>query len=368
MLLRYRQTTLLLRDLAVGFLALLLVSAAIGEALWRGGLADRSIIDAKTKAAADYGADFVFLGTSHFDLGLQPETFEIAMAEHGLTTRSFDLTFSGLSVVEIDPTLDKLFDSKPCCIKYIVLEAAFMQTDIGWYMPNNVRTILYFNFSNAIDFLAFIFAYDELPTPNQGRWDYARNVAQATAMHYSNLGLGVALLGLTAPMENFRLKEWGSGGNAATEPSSGQIMESFVIERGEMLKWRPKYLANEMWPPWIPGNFVNDKMLDYVIDPVRKIERQDIGVIVVQPPIQGFWQYGADFVERFRRRCGGARLVDFSDPNQYPELYRNLYFWKDNSHLSKFGAFVWSKMLAERIAKIVQEDKAAGKRFQACPG
>jgi hypothetical protein len=363
-----KQTTLLLRDLAVGFLALLLVSAAIGEALWRGGLADRSIIDVKTQIAADYKPDFVFLGTSHFDYGLQPETFDAAMAEHGVISRSFDLTFGGLSVAEIPPTLDAFFKLRPCCPKYIVLEAAFMQTDIGWSLPNNVRTIIYFNIFHAIDFLRLTFAYNALPS-DQGRWDYVRNVALATAMHYSNLGMGASLLDFSTPLESLRwTKKWGSGGNSEEEPSAGEIRYAYARGVSGLLQVRPKYLAGQMPPPMIPGTFVNDEMLGYFIDAVREIERHGIGVIVVQPPMQSFWQYVADFVSGFQRRCGGARLVDFSDPAEYEDFYRNLSFWRDGSHLSKFGAPVWSKLVAERIAPIVKQDEAAGKPMSACPG
>jgi hypothetical protein len=367
MLRRCPQATLLLRDLAIGLLVLLLACALIRQALWSGGLADRSIIDVKTEVAADYKPDVVFVGTSHFALGLHPATFDAAMAARGIITRSFDLTFSGLSVAEIGPALQAFFKHQPCCVKYIVLEAAFMQTDIGWHLPNNVRTIVYFNISNAIDFLDLTFAYSQLPS-HQGRWDYVRNVVQSTIIHYSNLGLAEALLNAAHPLENFRETEWGSGDSADGEPSSGGIRDAFVTERAALFNVKPKYLAHQLPPPWIPGTFVNDKMLDYFIDLARTIERQDVGVIVVQPPMTSDWQYVTDFVDGFRRRCGDARLIDFSDPAENEALYQNVSFWNDGGHLSKSGARVWSKMLAERIAKIVQEDTAAGKRQPACPG
>ena len=71
-------------------------------------------------------------------------------------------------------------------------------------------------------------------------------------------------------------------------------------------------------------------------------------------------------MDSFRRRCNGERLLDFSDPDEFAELYQTGANWHDGSHLSEAGAKAWSKMVAERFGQILDADMAGG-RASACP-
>jgi hypothetical protein len=256
---------------------------------------------------------------------------------------------------------ERFFDLHPCCVKYVVVEAAFMQTDIGWRPNNNLRSILFFDLANAIDFLRMIFSYSILPTAAQGRWDYVRNVAFATAMHYTDTGLAAVVLGWGTPIPNYRLQlSTSSGeGTGSRASSTGENKVLFTQAVAEYMKWRPKFLAGDE-KPYKRGTFVNQEMLDYVLETIRLIERHDVTVIVVQPPLLGNWPYAVDFVEGFRERCGERHLIDFSDPVRFADLFQNLDYWMDGSHLSRAGARVLTTMLAKRIGEIVDADAARG--------
>jgi hypothetical protein len=122
----------------------------------------------------------------------------------------------------------------------------------------------------------------------------------------------------------------------AAESSTGENKVLFTQAVAEYMKWRPKFLAGDE-KPYKRGTFVNVEMLDYVLETIRLIERHDVTVIVVQPPLLGNWTYAVDFVEGFRERCGDRHLIDFSDPIRFADFFQNLDYWRDGSHPSGVG-------------------------------
>jgi hypothetical protein len=353
-----KSITILTRDIAIAIISFALVAIIVRQVLWQGGLADRSLFDAEASRAADYARGIVFLGASHFGVGVDPATFDTTPTGQRLDARAFDLTLGGMSAVEMRRLAERFFDLHPCCVKYVVIEAAFMQTDIGWF-PNDLRSVLFFDLANAIDFLRMIFSYSILPTAGQGRWDYVRNVAFATAMHYTNTGLAAVVFGWGTPIGNYRLVLSTSAGEGIGKASTGETRTVFTQGVEAYMKWRPKFLAGDE-NPYKRGTFVNQEMLDYVLETIRLIERHDVTVIVVQPPLLGNWPYAVDFVEGFRERCGERHLIDFSDPVRFADLFQNLDYWMDGSHLSHAGARVLTTMLAKRIGEIIDDDAARG--------
>lgn len=357
----------ILRDTVIAIAAFVITATAVRATLWQAGLGDRSHAEVKVRLAADRAKEVVFVGSSHIDTGLHPETFDATMMRHGFKPRSFDLTTGGLGVAETRYLLDRLFSLKPCCIDYVALEFAYMQTDVAWNF-GSVRSVLYFDLRRGIDFLRLIFKYNHVPNggPKQAA-AYVPNVASAMATHYTNIGLAGALLGWGAkPLPNYSEMSFGSG--STMHPSmSDAVKPSFAAALAQVQLLRSKYIAGEALPPPLAlGAFVTDSMLDHAIETIRITEARGFRVVVIQPPLLGNWTFAADFVTGFRRRCGAERLIDFGDPHEFPDLYQNFEYWHDGGHLSEKGAKVWSKMVAERFAIIAAAD-AAGGRTTACP-
>ncbi len=361
-----RKAVRIARDIVIAVTVFLLASTVIRQALWRMGLEDLYVNEVMTSRAAEKARDVVFIGTSHLGVGIHPNTFDAAATAHGLAPRSFDLALGGLSVAETYSVAKRLFELKPCCIKYVVFEAAFMQTDIGWYIPTNIRSVLYLDFRNAVAFLSMIFSYEQLPNPAPGRWKYVANVVSAMATHYGNLGHAALLLGWgTTPLRNHRQVDFGNGA-AHLPPPTEAVAVAIARDMRRYSVDHPKYRRGEM-AGVRRGTYVTARMLDPVVATVRLIESKGAGVILVQPPLVGHWPYAVDFVDALRRRCGGERLIDFSDPEEFREFYHTTSYWHDGSHLSEEGAVIWSKMLAARFVKIVETDVARGRPTSACP-
>jgi hypothetical protein len=85
---------------------------------------------------------------------------------------------------------------RPCCIEYVVLSPCFECLNIA-RRTNNMRSINFFDLENSVDFLRFVYSYQELPAPPLARAEYVKNIASALFRHCTNVGLGASTLRLT---------------------------------------------------------------------------------------------------------------------------------------------------------------------------
>ena len=274
-----KKATLFLRDFAIAAVTFLLVSAAVGRVLWWAGLSDRSLLDAKIAATAQQAPDVVFIGPSHIDTGLHSETFDAELAARGHVTRTSNMGIGGLSVVETPRVIERLLTLRPCCIKYLVLQPAYMLTNIGWEEITS-RSIMFFDARNAVDFLRLTFAYTTLPAPGpRSPWTYARTIGLATAAHHGNIGLAAALLGWSKPMYDYSKVAFG-GGHMHPEMAAEKV-PNYLANVASVRIDRPKFLARHFAQPFVPEQIVNDEMLDHFIRTIRMIERQGVAVVAI---------------------------------------------------------------------------------------
>jgi hypothetical protein len=349
------------RHLFLALLAFAVVSSLARVVLHAAGLADFYQDDVKTSVAAEQPSlNLVFIGTSHFD-GIDPDVFDAELAKQGHAIRSFDLNLGGLGVVEMRQVVERLFELRPCCIKYVLFEAAFMQTDIGQY-SDNLRSIMFFDGRNMVDFMRMIYAYPTLPNATT-ELEYLANTTLAMLAHYTNVGLATVLLGWgKTELTNFRQLSWGRGNNRAPPmvdrppPENENLSLDFEVVLSDDLNRRPQFIASLHARP---DQVISDQMLDYILDIGDYIRKKGAVPIIVQPPLVGWWDYAAAFTEKFRHRCGDARLLDFSDPIKFPDFYGNLQYWSDGSHISGVGAVAWSELLAARFADLLKRGIAA---------
>jgi len=221
---------------------------------------------------------------------------------------------------------------------------------------------MFFDVRNTVDFMRMIYAYPTLPAPAMTSLEYLANTTLAMFAHYTNAGLAAALLGWgKTELSNFREVSWGpsrKGNNPVPPmadlppPQNEDKTLDFKTVLSDELKNRPQFMASN---PLL----ISDRMLDYVLEIGEYVREKGAVPIIVQPPAIHAWDWALAFVEKFRSRCGEARLLDFSDPTKFPNLYGNLQYWADGGHLSGVGAVVWSKLLAARFADLLRQGIAS---------
>jgi lysophospholipase L1-like esterase len=90
-------------------------------------------------------------------------------------------------------------------------------------------------------------------------------------------------------------------------------------------------------------------------DLVEHMRARGIAVLTVQPPSLNSWDFDAEFVARFRSRCGDdLPLIDYGAISEHEELFLPPSIRFDDGHLNADGAVIWSKELAADMARLIQ--------------
>jgi len=104
-------------------------------------------------------------------------------------------------------------------------------------------------------------------------------------------------------------------------------------------------------------DFVSDKMFDVFVEQVRFLQDHDIKFLVVIPPNVWEWTYHVGFIERLRARCrDDIPFIDFGDFGKWPELFLPPDIRYNNAHMDSKGAAVWSTVLADQFAKLINTE------------
>lgn len=314
------------------------------------GLSIFDVSVSKPREAARQRADFIFVGPSHFEMGIIPNVFDTELSRYA-TVRSYNLAIAGLSVPELDFLLKRLLALDNCCVKYVVFYPAFEVTTIARERPT-ARSIDYFNLSNAIAYLAYLKEYKPAtPAPHLDLSDYAAHIVSSTVQHYLNLGMALR------PLELTRLR-WGTQPDFQIKDMRGYVADERALTEEQQLKtWRVAVDDVKVRGPDFQEELVSDRMFSKVMDVIATIERQGAKAIIVRPPAPWHWPYGHAFIRKYEQECPqGPPVLDFGDPVKYPVLFEGANRY-DASHLNTRGATIWSRLLADQIGELIRSGR-----------
>ena len=105
------------------------------------------------RAFGDPHNDVVFVGTSHYQHGLNPALFDQVVKDKGFTVHSFNVGVPSLSFVEVDSSLRQSIADHPCCAKYIFIEPEPAMWGVS-RQPNSIRAINFYSLANAYSSLS----------------------------------------------------------------------------------------------------------------------------------------------------------------------------------------------------------------------
>lgn len=344
---RIAKVVLLLTAFLAGFA---LISTGVRYVISAVGMSIFDISVSKPREAARQRADFIFVGPSHFEMGIIPAVFDAELSRFA-TVRSYNMSIAGLSVPEVDFLLKRLLTLDNCCVKYVVFYPAFELTSIARERPT-ARSIDYFDLSNAIAYLSYLKEYKPAPPdPHLDLADYAANIFMSTLQHYLNLGIGLR------PLEITRLM-WARRPDFQIRGMRGFVADDRALTEDQQLKnWQAGVDDVKIRGPKFREELVSDRMFSKVIDIIDTIERQGAKAIIVRPPSPWHWPYGHAFIRKYERECPqGPPLLDFGDPVKYPTLYEGANRY-DASHLNARGANAWSRLLADQIGELIQSGR-----------
>jgi len=334
-------------SLVVAFVAgFALVAAGFRYVCLLAGLTDSTIAATKLRQAVDQRPDVIFVGPSHIATSIIPEVFDAEFSKYQ-KVHSYNFALGGADVPEIEFVLDKLFATGPCCIKYVVIFPEFGLTNLAKY-PDAIRAIDYFDVVNAFRYWSFLRAFDPNVPPQIDLVEYARNIAFATLRHYSNIGLGLSLLGIPKhelEPPNSPEFRWSARGHLENER---------VAPEAEWHKHLDEYTSQS---PGYRDQAIPDELFSSVTSIIDLVERHGARAIMVRPPSIWMWHFDLSLVRKFREKCpAGPPLLDFGDPAAYPELYERRNHI-DDAHLNTRGAAIWSRILADQIGELVRSGR-----------
>jgi len=359
--------------IAIFLVSFFCASSVVGLLLQQVGLADKDIVDAKYRQAiADPRVNLLFLGASLVDMGFDPVEFDAVMRKRGLCVSSYNLGIGGMTVPEILPLLKRLQTSSNH-VHYVFLAPSFWSLEAGRF-PNSIRSIDHFDFSNALAFAGYVASFHRMPSSIEAK-EYWNNIAIATFRHYTNIGL-VRLLLTTAPNKyyyeyDFReafLRQAHLKGQSRVERfiQATKDIETYQVALRQFIVERAKILESESASAEQIGDDFPNELFDYFMQAVTIARTITPNVVAVEPPTITYPAIDISFVARLRSTPVQALpFLDFSDPGEYPELFEpeNRY---DGSHLNSKGAVVWSRLLADRVAAMIERGVLEAPSSGAC--
>lgn len=329
---------------------------------------DLNALDSKVRIASAYkDTDVLIVGTSRTLYGMSPAVFDKIIADRtGLNLKSYNLSIPGASLVELADVIENYFATKPCCVKYLILEPDFSFLDI-LRQPGSPRAAQFLNVRNAYDLLQYIRHFNIQPVPELPARDYVRNILFGFALHYSHAGMVRSLF--DGNQVNYRVHPNERG----FEPASGSLstMLSTNLEKKEEYDLFVSYLINffDVGQGFMPKDKREAAEADYILRLVSKYQfdvflslivrmrERGVATAVLRTPQVVHQKYALSFAAQYRRHCAsGPPLMDFGNPRIYPELFAPANRI-DIDHLNQKGAAIFSAMVANKLADLMDRGK-----------
>lgn len=334
----------------------LIVEHGIHLFVARLGFTDKYAVGvALERALAKPDTSVLFVGTSRIKFGLDPALFDNDMRKSGFATVSYNLGVAALSFVEMEYLIDQYFAAHPCCVKYVFLEPDMVQ-EASLREPNSIRSISFFNLSNALRSFIYIWGERETPPPHASIWTFAKYILIPTIRHYTNAGAFQSFL--NDHHDDFRAQADLNG--YISQVKTGPKL-SDRLDRDASLHKQYYETLDQLSKPYSPDH-VSDQQVAQFMKLAAFVRSKGAEPIVLRPPQFIYAQQSASMIARIEAACSGSLIaLDFGRPAANPELYdpKNRI---DFDHLDGSEAERFTSMVANKFAEALESGalKAAG--------
>ena len=310
--------------------------------------------------------DVVFLGSSRMQFHIMPSVFDRCMAERGLDLKSFNAGVAAMTPPEDAYVLDEILRHPHGRLRWIFIELAPLRSVIDLERMGTERTEYWHDWERFILVTkrAIQHAGQVRKSPGPGPaglrqeqieayvrlltdWAAHVRIFAAKSVHF---GRGAVLAGgVVIPKRKKRIKAddalgtygdgWSHSGEAR-QRMSGETLAAYEHAHTERLQRRARKDTEDG---------VSDEALEILLAKVRRAGA--VPILIVPPtPVEGHYFPPPD-------RARELAILDFSDVNEYPDLFRNENR-QDINHLNAAGADVFTRILADRFLEIAQPLKS----------
>jgi hypothetical protein len=287
--------------------------------------------------------DTIFVGTSRTARQVIPAVFDHAMAELGTPTRTFNLGFEGLRPPEDWFVLDRALVGRTKPLKFLVMECGPILTNMPEEDKWTTRSILTHDAKRLGVYWRQIWAGSMDRSPGslpklKEIWSRFR----AFVVHFRHYIWNHARISegsrqVTALITGIPAKQ-----NSDPVPADGYYLRETEWDKLEG-KELEKYLADlARQKAKLPAPFFADAVsqAEWMAWKTRA-EQLGAQLVLVSPP----YLKPKNFMPK---NSAGIIIIDYTDPNAYPELYA-VKNRRDSGHLNDHGSALYTRSLAERL-------------------
>ncbi|HYR58776.1 MAG TPA: hypothetical protein VEO95_09115 [Chthoniobacteraceae bacterium] len=293
----------------------------------------------------------LFLGTSRVRRHIIPSLFDRLAAERGMEMRSFNLGVDTLMAPEDGYVLDLALAARPPKLRYVFIELSFFRANFLGQAPDTIRAAYWHDCERTRTVWCHLIDNDlrnikPLRKRKENRWstwladigEWASLVTEHGRLFLergTNFGrvavLWPAVAGLRSPSHPLAPLGPGLDGfipSPADTVVRGDAVAAYEQEISKLKSGGPRER---------PLDPVPEANLERMCERIRRHGAEPI--LLIAPSQSGY-------TSRPRREV--APVLDFSDPQQWPELF-DVRYRADAGHLNTAGAEIFTRALAGKF-------------------
>lgn len=346
------KTFSLLGNFAAFIAAFVLACAGIGAVLPERKV---PVLTSKFDWLAQHGDEYdvLFVGSSRTYHQLAPEIFDAEMAAAGHRVRSFNVGADAMFPPEDTYVLEKILACRTKPVRLVLVECNPVNLRHGIDERYTLRAVHWHDSVRTwTTFRAAFFTDNKKRTwrkrleKAQQRWPELSEHAGYWMERNSNIGRGHELLTEwlgTASSKNKTESGLGRRNDGLMPFSVSEVMNA---EQGAVYE---KELAGMRARSW-RGSDGDPVSLEELRVKQRLVERSGGRMVMVIPPFVG------DKIFRPSQAAGLPPLLDFTNPEKYPELFKAEHRL-EISHMNNAGAQIYTRMVVRELLPLLNAEK-----------
>lgn len=297
--------------------------------------------------------DTIYIGSSRTFRGFKAEDFDRAMAQHGLTTSTFNLGIPGLNGLETVYVARRILAMENQDLRRLIVAPDWgFRLQIDQRLAHLDRIVIWHDLAGTRS------AIEAVMQGDGNAWEKAVWILNNVDAYFTN----VLAIGRISNRLGVRSK---SPSDLVLGPAGdGHVGLDYEVETApypDLLK-RKETLANASQFERITATVAKEHAdplpepkeweLAYVESLIELGRLHGVEIVFVMEPSVNVGR--PQFLREAAARDQDVRLADLSDPVEYPELYeRQMYF--DRGHLNDKGAALFTALLAETLYPLYSE-------------
>jgi hypothetical protein len=293
--------------------------------------------------------DLVLIGSSNFRLGVDPRRFDETLARLGHPVRSFNFGVEGMNAFEGRQLLDRVLALEPERLRWAVIELVHVRaSELIGRNPWTNRVVGWHDAARTAEVIESL-RRAKLSASDRVHW--LQMHLRHTAWRLSNIGQGPRMasgllrLDAAATAEAFEKISKNLGfrplGIFQSDQGPRARRELERVWAGKMARFDETRRATAATSSFDPAPIERQ---------IAALEKRGIEPIYVIAPIGR----GTPLVEQLITEGILPKPLIYNRPEHYPELY-DVDHRHDVTHLNARGARIWSPILAEDVARRMDE-------------